>query len=178
MGGRISILYGGAHPDRVERIVLNDIGPALDPAALANLNRWAGNAPSEFNTIDDVLAYYRSIGFGPRDDGEFRNIVKWLVKPMAGGRLTWKMDPAISKPPPGQSSVRSDGYWDEFRRIDSPILIVRGALSDILTPEIAVRMCEAGHDVRMVVVPGVGHAPSLGEPESLAAIHKFFGLES
>lgn len=178
MGGRISIVYAGANPARIDRIVLNDIGPALDPAALANLNRWVRGAPSEFDTLDDVIAFYRSIGFGPRNEGDFRNIVKWLVKPIANGRLGWKMDPAISQPPPGIAPARSDGYWDEFARMVSPVLIVRGGLSEILTPEIAARMLAARPDAKMVTVPGVGHAPSLNEPESLAAISDFFGLQS
>jgi len=177
MGGRISILYAGTNPARIDRIVLNDIGPALDPAAQANLNKWVRGTPSEFDTLEDVIAFYRSIGFGPRDEDDFRKIIRWLVKPIAGGRLGWKMDPAISHPPPGNTSVRSDGYWDEFAQMDSPVLILRGGLSSILTPAIAARMCAVRSDAKLVVVPDVGHAPSLNEPESRAAIDEFFDLQ-
>jgi pimeloyl-ACP methyl ester carboxylesterase len=176
MGGRIAILYAGMNPDRIDRVVLNDIGPALDPAALANLNRWVAGRPDTFNNLDEVKAFYRGIGFGPRDDGEFLEILKWLVRPGSEGRLVWKMDPAINRPPAGHSSVRSEGYWEEFQRIRGKVLVIRGALSDILTPEIVDRMVSMGRAVRVVEIPKVGHAPSLSEPEALETIKEFFGI--
>ncbi len=175
MGGRISILYAGRHPGRVERLVLNDIGPALNPEASAQINQWVASAPLEFANLDEVKAHYRAVQFGPGDDADFAAMLKWLVKPAAGGGLTWKMDPAIRKPPPGTSTVLPIGFWDEYEKIDAPILILRGALSAVLTPETAEKMCGVARRAKLVLVPGVGHAPSLVEPESLRALREFFG---
>jgi esterase len=175
MGGRISILYAGRNPERVERVVLNDIGPALNPEASAQINQWVTSAPADFANLEEVRAHYRAVQFGPGSDEDFAAMLKWLIKPAAGGRLTWKMDPAIRKPPPGTSPVLPIGFWEEYEKITAPILIVRGALSTVLMPETAARMCRVSSKVRLVEVPGVGHAPSLVEPESLAAIREFFG---
>ncbi len=175
MGGRISILYAGRNPERVERLVLNDIGPALNPEASAQINQWVASAPLDFANLEEVKAHYRAVQFGPGSDEDFAAMLKWLIKPAAGGRLTWKMDPAIRKPPPGTSTVLPIGFWEEYEKIAAPILIVRGALSTVLMPETAARMCQVSSKAKLVEVPGVGHAPSLVEPESLAAIREFFG---
>ena len=175
MGGRISILFGGRHPERVERLVLNDIGPALNPEASAQINRWVASAPLEFANLDEVRAHYRAVQFGPGSDEDFAAMLKWLIKPAANGRLTWKMDPAIRKPPPGTSAVLPIGFWEEYEKITAPILIVRGAVSTVLMPETAARMCQMSASTKLVTVPNVGHAPSLVEPESLTAIREFFG---
>jgi len=175
MGGRISILYAGRHPERVERVVLNDIGPALNPEASAQINQWVASAPLEFVNLDEVKAHYRAVQFGPGSDADFAAMLKWLIKPGAGGRLTWKMDPAIRKPPPGISTVAPIGFWEEYGKITAPILILRGALSTVLMPETAARMCEVSPRTKLVEVAGVGHAPSLVEPESLGALREFFG---
>ncbi|HTW88785.1 MAG TPA: alpha/beta hydrolase [Candidatus Binataceae bacterium] len=174
MGGRISILYSGAHPERVEKLVLNDIGPALNPEASARINQWVASAPIEFASLDDAMEHYRAVQFGPAD-ADFAAMLKWLVKPSTGGRLTWKMDPAIRKPPSGTSAVLPIGFWAEFEKITVPILIVRGAVSTVLMPETVQRMCQVSSEARAVEVPGVGHAPSLVEPEALNALRAFFG---
>lgn len=174
MGGRISILYAGTHPERVEKLVLNDIGPALNPEASARINQWVASAPLEFASLDDAMEHYRAVQFGPADE-DLAAMLKWLVKPSAEGRLTWKMDPAIRKPPPGTSAVLPIGFWAEFEKITAPILIVRGAVSTVLMPETVQRMCQVSSKVRAVEVLGVGHAPSLVEPEALNALRAFFG---
>jgi esterase len=174
MGGRISILFAGNHPERVEKLVLNDIGPALNPEASARINQWVAGAPLEFASLDDALEHYRAVQFGPAD-ADFAAMLKWLVKPSAGGRLTWKMDPAIRKPPPGVSTVLPVGFWAEYEKITAPILIVRGAISTVLMPETVQRMCQLSPKAKVVEVPGVGHAPSLIEPEALHALRAFFG---
>jgi pimeloyl-ACP methyl ester carboxylesterase len=66
--------------------------------------------------------------------------------------------------------------WVPFARIEAPVLVIRGADSDILAARTVERMKSVIRDVESVEVPGVGHAPSLTEPESLAAIRKFLAL--
>ncbi|MBF6568828.1 MAG: alpha/beta hydrolase [Candidatus Binataceae bacterium] len=174
MGGRISILYGGTHPERIERLVLNDIGPALSPAASNQINRWVASAPGEFASLGDAIAHYREVQFGPGTDEALAEMLKWLVKPAAGGGLTWKMDPAIRQPPPGLPTVARAGFWAEYQKITAPILILRGSETSVLSPEIAQRMCQVTPNAKLVEVAGVGHAPSLVEPEALQALREFF----
>ncbi|MGH7906284.1 MAG: alpha/beta fold hydrolase [Candidatus Binataceae bacterium] len=176
MGGRIAILYAGTHPGRVERLVLNDIGPALEPSASGSINQTVSGAPMEFSSLDEVIAYYRRVQFGQRIDAAFVERLKWSMKDAGGGKLTWRMDPAIRKPPPGLNPVRQIEFWAEYQKIEIPILILRGAESAILGPKMSARMCEVSRHARLVEVPGVGHPPSLAEPEALDALREFFSV--
>jgi pimeloyl-ACP methyl ester carboxylesterase len=86
------------------------------------------------------------------------------------------MDPAIRRPPRGGSAARPIDLWLHYNRVMAPILVVRGAESDILSRETAARMLKVQRGVRLVEVPGVGHAPSLVEPAALAALTDFLGV--
>ena len=179
MGGMISMLFAGGHPDRVERLILNDIGPDLDPRGLQRIMDHVGEAPSEFDDLGAVAAYYRETYPPARNlnDAELQKWVKWSVKPGPNGKLAWKMDPQVRKPlRRAGSAARPLDMWVPFARITAPILVVRGAESDILAPETIARMRTVAREVHSVEVPGVGHAPSLTEPEALAAIKQFLGL--
>ena len=65
--------------------------------------------------------------------------------------------------------------WDALKAISAPLLVLRGALSDILDEDICSRMVAAAQNGMSVIVPGVGHAPTLMEPDALAAIESFLG---
>ena len=100
MGGMISILFAGGYPHRVEKLILNDIGPDIDPVGLARIGNYVGESPSEFNNLKEVAAYYREHYPPMRNipEPELIEQVKWSVKPADNGKLTWKMDPQIRKP--------------------------------------------------------------------------------
>lgn len=179
MGGLIAIMFAGGYPDRVEKLVINDIGPEVDPAGGLRISAYTSEAPSEFADLAEVAAYTREIypAFAKVSQPVLIEWVKWSVKPAPGGRLTWKLDPAVRRAMrPSGSASRPPDLWVQFTRITAPILVLRGAESDILSPATAGRMCRVLKGVQLVEVPGVGHAPSLGEPESLAAIESFLGI--
>ncbi len=60
MGGMISILFAGGYPHRVEKVVLNDIGPDIDPAGIARIGSYVGESPTEFDSLQEVADYYRA----------------------------------------------------------------------------------------------------------------------
>jgi pimeloyl-ACP methyl ester carboxylesterase len=180
MGGIISMMFAGGYPERVERLVLNDIGPEIAPAGLQRILAYVCEAPERFADLAAVAAYYRET-YPPAaklSEAELTEWVRWSVKPAEGGGLTWKMDPAVRKPPRGGSAARPLDLWLHYTRVLAPILIVRGAQSDVLAPETVARMLKVQRIARAVEVPGVGHAPSLVEPHALAALSDFLGLES
>jgi pimeloyl-ACP methyl ester carboxylesterase len=180
MGGIISMMFAGGYPEVVERLVLNDIGPEVSPAGLQRIVSYVGEAPQRFDDLAAVGAYYRETYPPAAKLGEDELIewVRWSVKPAEGGGLTWKMDPAIRRTPRGGSAARPIDLWLHYTRVLAPILIVRGAESDILSAETAARMLKVQRGARLVEVPGVGHAPSLVEPQALAAIREFLGVKS
>ncbi len=175
MGGIISMIFAGGYPERVERLVLNDIGPEIDPAGLKRITDYFTTARNEFNNLDEVAAYYRENYPFLRDtpQGELIEFVRWAVKPDGRGKLIWKIDPAVRNIPRTGSEARPMDLWVPFARIAAPILVIRGAESDILSAETAARMGRVLRGTRVAEVPGVGHAPTLSEPESLAALRDF-----
>ena len=176
MGGRISLAYAGTYPDRVERAVINDIGPEVDPRGGERIRISTRDAANVFETMEDVLIWHRQQrpAFNQMSDEQQRLTAGYLVKPVASGGFTWKMDPAVRENPRRPDPEAS---WVQAKRITAPLLLVRGADSDLLSTEIADRMVRELHDCRMVEVPGVGHAPTLMEPEAFNAIKQIYGLD-
>jgi pimeloyl-ACP methyl ester carboxylesterase len=178
MGGVISMMYAGGWPERVERLVLNDVGPDIDPAGAARIASYVGVAPDKFANLDEVAAYYRANypAMAKMAPEQLREAVRWSVNPAADGTLVWKMDPAIRRPLRGGTAQQRLDLWVPFARIACPILVIRGAQSDILSPLTANQMRSTHANVSVVEIPGVGHAPSLAEPESIAALREFLSL--
>jgi pimeloyl-ACP methyl ester carboxylesterase len=178
MGGIISMMYAGGWPERVERLVINDIGPEIDPKGLTRITNYVGEAPERFKDLSEVVKYYKQHypAMAKLADSVVADQVKWSVKPGADGDLVWKMDPNVRRPLRGATAQQRFDLWVPYARIACPTLIVRGADSDILDGATASRMCKVHKRAKTVEVPGVGHAPSLTEPESLGAIKELFGL--
>jgi pimeloyl-ACP methyl ester carboxylesterase len=177
MGGMISMGYAGGFPERVTKLVLNDVGPEIDQAGAKRITSYMTSSLTDFADLAEVVEYYREnyppLRAVPQE--ALTEFVGWSVKPNAGGRLTWKLDPAVRNTPRTGSGARPVDMWVPFARIAAPVLVVRGAESDILSRATAERMTRVLRNTRLVEVPGVGHAPSLLEPEALNAIKEFLG---
>lgn len=175
LGGRISMTYAGTFPDRVDRTVLNDIGPEIDPRGGERIAVSTRESVTSFASMDEVVAWHaqQRPGFNLLSDAEQRATAGHAVKPQPAGGYTWKMDPAVRTDPRRPDPEKS---WILAKRIPSQVLLIRGGDSDLLSPEIAERMVREMQDCRMVEVPGVGHAPTLSEPEALDAIKELFAL--
>jgi pimeloyl-ACP methyl ester carboxylesterase len=178
MGGVISMMYAGGWPERVERLVLNDIGCEIDPEGVARIASRLGESPERFNDIGEVVKYHKRNfpEMAKIADDVLADQVKWSVKPGTDGALVWKMDPNVSRPLRGSTAQQRFDLWVPYARIACPTLIVRGTESDILSSATARRMCTVHKGAKVVEVPGVGHAPTLGEVEALAAIKEFFAV--
>ena len=174
MGGLISMHYGAEYPERVRRIVLNDIGPDIAPEGLQRILAMAGNAPEAFPDLNTVANYYRAENapvLAKRSDDEVMEYARWHVRRNDLGVYVWKMDPAVRKPvtPPDPQP----DAWESFKALTCPLMIIQGADSDILADPIVEKMLEAQPQAKRVRVPGVGHAPGLTEPEALEALQEF-----
>ncbi|MBV8356834.1 MAG: alpha/beta hydrolase [Deltaproteobacteria bacterium] len=176
MGGMIAMLYAGGYPERVERLVLNDVGPEVNTVGVKRITDYMNIAPTEFGSLAEVGEYYRQNYPAMRQmpEQELLDFVKWAVKPAENGAFRWKIDPAIRNVPRSGSAARPLDMWVPYARITASILVIRGAQSDILAPATVERMRTVLPQLtRVVEVPGVGHAPSLLEPEALNAIKQF-----
>lgn len=173
MGGIISMNYAPKFPERVDRVVLNDIGPEIDPAGLQRIFAYVGQAPEMFADMKAVLKYYRE-NYGPMiehlPEDQIADFARANVRKNDNGVYVWKMDPAIRKfagPPPERDQ------WEVARAITAPVLILRGTNSDVLTAATAAKMVAEMQRATLVEIPGVGHAPILSEPESVRALDAF-----
>lgn len=173
MGGIITMNYAPRFPERVEKAVLNDIGPEIDPVGLARILEYVGHAPEMFADMKAVVKYYRE-NYGPMvehlPEDQVADFARWNVRKSDSGVYVWKMDAAVRK---GGAPAASIDQWEALRGMACPVLLLRGAQSDVLSAGIAARMREAIADCTFAEIAGVGHAPVLSEPDSIAALEAF-----
>ena len=179
MGGLIGLALASLPGAPIERLVLNDVGPAIRPEAIARIGSYLGQ-PLSWPTIDAGAEYLRSIsaGFGPHSPAQ------WLAlsRPMlvdAGGGSGFKLhyDPAIAVPfrsaTPEMAALGEAALWRGYDSLTCPTLVLRGAESDLLTAATAQAMAERGPKALVHEFTGVGHAPTLVQPEQIDVVQEF-----
>jgi pimeloyl-ACP methyl ester carboxylesterase len=175
MGGAIGLVAAaGALRGRITRLVLNDNGPSLAPAAITRIRSYAG-APAAFATVSELEAYFREIykPYGWLSDVQWRRLTETSVRRLPDGRVTPHYDPAMVR----QFITRPDDYerWAEWDALDIPVLCLRGESSDLLLRETAEQMRVRGPRALVVEIAGCGHAPALNTPEQFAVVERFLG---
>ena len=174
MGGIIAMAYAGAHPDRVERLVINDIGPDEEPGS-ERITQAVAATPESFPSLEAALAHLgESFPLRARlSDQDQRDQALAELRQATDGRWVWKMDPAIARQRTEGGSPPRPDLWPVLERLTCPTLVVWGVESDVLSERQARRMAEVLPKGRLAAVPGVGHAPTLMEPEARAALEDF-----
>jgi pimeloyl-ACP methyl ester carboxylesterase len=177
MGGIVTMAIAGLRLRAIGGAILNDVGPAIDPRGVARIMSYAGRSV-EIADWDEATAYVRRIngeafpGFG---DEDWRLLARRTFRD-EGGLPRLDYDPAIGVPlAKGRIKAQSWIAWLLFRRLARrrPTLLVHGALSDLLSPEIARKMKAVAPRLECVEVSNVGHAPFLTEPEAAGALDRF-----
>jgi pimeloyl-ACP methyl ester carboxylesterase len=173
MGGAIGMVCAaGPLQGRIQRLVLNDIGPQIADAAIERIRSYAGN-PASFDTVGELEQYFRSIykPYGFLTDAQWTLLTESSTRRLPNGRVTPHYDPAMVM----QFTQHPDDYelWDAYDRIDVPVLCLRGADSDLLLADTAEAMRDRGPRALVVTIAGCGHAPALNVPEQLDLVHRF-----
>ena len=173
LGGRVAINYAGRHPERVERLVVVDIGPEIAPAGRARGSQLMAAAPERFETLEDVVAYQRASNplYAER---MLRHRAQHAVRPLPTGGFTWKYDRALREAIREGRLRIPDDLWPQWRAIQCPTLLVRGAASDVLSDETAKRMLEELPSARLTVVPDAGHTVPGDQPAVFQALLREF----
>ena len=176
MGGIIAMAYAGAHPDRLQRLVLNDIGPDIETGS-QRITATVGSRPEEFATLDEAMEYRRQVSpiTAGRKLEDQHELALGVLRQRPDGRWIWKMDPAYIQQRVKHGAPRRPDLWPVLKRVPCPTLVVWGTDSDVLLEAQARRMVEALPKGQLVAVPGVGHAPTLMEPTVLKALEQFLG---
>lgn len=176
MGGSIGMLLasraGGLLAGRITKLVLNDNGPQLAQAAIERIRTYAGN-PAAFARVSELEAYFRTVykPFSPLTDDEWVKLTETSTRRLADGRVTPHYDPAMAR----QFINFPNDYdrWPQYDALDIPVLVLRGALSDLLLADTAAAMRERGPRARVVEIPGCGHTPSLNVADQIDLIERF-----
>ncbi len=174
LGGIIAMLMAATRPDRLAGAVLNDVGPQIEEAGLARIRTVVGTGPAQPTWMHAAraLAEANADIFPDYETDAWLGMAKRLYRLNSGGRIVLDYDKAIAEPiRVGGESAGVDMWPSLAGFAGKPVLIVRGALSDLLAPATVDRMVrEIGPTARHVVVPRVGHAPTLAEPAAAEAI--------
>jgi len=175
MGGLIGMVAAAtALKNQISHLVLNDVGPAIVPGAVSRILTYAGSPPS-FASLPELEQYFRNIyaPFGIATDAGWRKLAETSVRRLPDGRLTPHYDPQIAAVLGRQSATATGDAWPLYDQIAAKTLLLRGAVSDLLTEETAAEMTRRGPRARRIDIPGIGHAPALDTPEQIALIAQF-----
>lgn len=173
LGGICGMLLAAAQGTPITKLVLNDIGPFIPKAALARIASYIV-APEHFSDLGALEAYLRTVqsGFAPMSDADWRHMAETSCRDLPDGGLALHYDPAIATAVVSNEPQDVD-LWPVYRAIRCPVMVIRGETSDLLTAELFAEMTGLGAAGR--VVAGAGHAPSLNDRASIAAIREFLG---
>lgn len=173
MGGLMTMLLAQAKPGRIAAAVMNDIGPEIDPAGIARIAGYVGQGRSYPTWIHAArsMASVHSAAFPDYDLEKWLEMAKRTLVVSQNGRISYDYDMAIGDPFKEPGNAAPPNLWPAYEALrDVPMLLVRGELSDLLTPKTVDQMGTRNPVMTSVTVPRVGHAPTLDEPEARAAI--------
>ena len=175
LGGLLAMLLAVRLPQRISGIVVNDIGPEADPRGIERIRGYAGALPP-VHTWDEAIAQYRQVNaraWPGLTDEQWGIVTRRSYREDVSGVPVLDFDPMIGEAIRSAPAVPAD-LWPVFAQLRAlAMLVIRGELSDILSPEILERMRREKPDLESLTVPGRGHAPLLDEPEALGAIDRF-----
>ena len=173
MGGRNSMAFAGRYPETIERLVIVDIGPTVDPRGGQRITQELQAVPEEFDSFEAVVAY---MGAQNRfsSDRVLRRRLQYATKELPNGKLGWRYDLAIRDQRRNGTSAPAEDLWPLLPNINAPTLVVRGKETDLLPLEIAQQMVETLPDGRMVEIERAGHMVFEDNPEDfIAALQAF-----
>ena len=184
MGGLIGMVVCGQPglplPVPVRRLVLNDVGPAIRWEAIERIKTYLGDT-GRFDSLEAAAAAMRAVSltFGPHTDAQWLALSRHMVRPLdgQGGALTLHYDPAIAVPvraTTAELSAQGESMlWQLYDNIQARTLLLRGADSDMLTPQTAAAMAPRGPKAQVVEFTGVGHAPTLVADDQVDCVARF-----
>jgi pimeloyl-ACP methyl ester carboxylesterase len=181
MGGAIGTVCaaGLVQPQlagRIRSLVLNDNAPRLAGAAVERIRAYAGRPPA-FASMAELEAFFRQVyqPYGWLSDAQWRRLTETSTRRLPDGRVTPHYDPAMVRQ--FIDHPRDYDLWEHYDRLRIPVLLLRGAESDLVLPDAAAEMLTRGPGAlglaRVVEVPGCGHAPALNVPQQLDLVRAF-----
>lgn len=173
MGGLIGMMLAAHSKSPIRRLVMNDVGPLVPAEALRRLGDYVGKDP-HFADFGEFEAHLREVcaPFGPLTEAQWRHLAIHSVKKFDDGTYGFKYDPKIGDP--FKSGYFQDvDLWQLWEKVRCPVLILRGAESDLLRKDTAEKMCKREARTELVELPGIGHAPMLMSADQIKIVRDF-----
>jgi pimeloyl-ACP methyl ester carboxylesterase len=168
LGGRVSTEFAGRHPEQLAGLVLVDFGPRLDARGVSRIRSEVASRAAGDLSFASADAYLRVLErhYPGVSSARLARLAQHWLRPRADGRLELKLDlrPADTAAAPSLASAEPE-LWEALRRLPCPVLVVRGAASDVLSAEAADAMLDALQKGQLAVVPRAGHSVMLDNPE-------------
>ena len=175
MGGRNSMAFAGAHPERLERLCIVDIGPRIEPAGGNRITEELRAIPPHFDSFEDALAHVQG-GNRFASEAVMRRRLAGQTRQLPDGKLGWKFDPEIREQRINGTAAPAADLWPALENITCPTLIVRGTETDLLTQETADRMVDTLAQGSMVNIERAGHMVFEDNPSDfIAAVKSWLG---
>lgn len=173
MGGLIGLVLAAMPGSPIRRLVINDIGPRIPQAALDRIGDYLG-IDWVYDTFNEAVAHTMNVHapFGDLTEAQWRHLARHGFRERDDGRFVPNHDRRLGVAFKTLKEADID-LWPMFEAIDCPVLVVRGAESDLLTEAIASDMVERGRDVRVVTFTGCGHAPPFMSEEQIDVVQSF-----
>jgi pimeloyl-ACP methyl ester carboxylesterase len=158
----------------IRKLVLNDAAPVVAKAALERLAGYVGQQ-LRFATLEEAEKYVRTISapFGPHSDAQWRFLTETWVRRAEDGGLRPHYDTRIVETFRATMPDKDLELWQLYDAVRCPTLLVRGEQSDLVSRQTAAEMERRGPRARIVEIRGVGHAPTLLQPEQIAVVRDF-----
>lgn len=175
LGGLVTMLIATTSPQRIAGAILNDVGPELDAAGLDRIKSYVGKDLrfANWDEAADAIAANNANLPASNTHADWVKAARRSCREEAS-QIRYDYDMAIANAFSAVNSSAKVDLWPMFGALaQKPLLIVRGEKSDLLAPAAFERMKGVGPTTRSEVVPGAGHAPTLSEPEAIAAVDAF-----
>ncbi|MGM9488331.1 alpha/beta fold hydrolase [Ideonella sp. YS5] len=177
MGGLIGLTLAGMKDSPISRLVLNDVGPKIEYESLVRIGQYLG-APAHWATLEEAAdaLWVISQSFGPHTREQWLALSEPQLK-RDGDGFKPHYDPSIAVPfravTPQVAAAGESIAWQTYDRIRCPTLLLRGAQSDLLSRETADQMAARGPRALVHEFAGVGHAPTLVQPDQVQVVRQF-----
>ena len=175
LGGLLTMLLAAAMPQRIAGALLNDVGPELMPEGLERIRSYVGQGRS-FPTwmhAARMVEELQGSAFPDYQVSDWLSMAKRAMVVGGNGRIVFDYDMKIAEPLAVQGGETAPDLWPALLALkDKPVMLLRGELSDILSPEVHRKMAELLPGADLVTAARVGHAPMLDEPEAAAAVDR------
>lgn len=178
LGALMTMMMALAMPGRLAGAVLNDTGPVLEPAGLQRIKDYVGQGrtfPTWMHAAR-ALEETQGIAYPHYEIADWLAMAKRVMVLSGNGRIVFDYDMKIAEPFAELDVDAQADLWPALEALQGrPVLVLRGEISDLLSPQTFAEMRARLPEAEAVTVAGVGHAPTLDEPEALAAIQRLLG---